>query len=58
MRMNGDLDWVSSGSFITAERGLVDPEAKRLLRNITLAARIDVAVLLLIVIDMTVKPFS
>jgi uncharacterized membrane protein len=43
---------------ITAERGLADPEAKRLLRNITFAARIDVAFLLLIVIDMTVKPFS
>jgi uncharacterized membrane protein len=43
---------------LTAERGLTDPEAKTLLRNITVAARIDVASLLLIVIDMTVKPFS
>jgi hypothetical protein len=43
---------------LTPERGLADPEAKRLLRNMTLAARIDVAFLLVIVIDMTAKPFS
>jgi hypothetical protein len=43
---------------ITTERGLADPEAKTLLRNVTLAARVDLAFLLLIVIDMTVKPFS
>jgi uncharacterized membrane protein len=43
---------------IATERGLADPEAASLLRRITLAARIDVAFLLLIVIDMTVKPFS
>jgi hypothetical protein len=41
-----------------ADRGPADPEVKSLLRGITLAARIDVAFLLLIVIDMTVKPFS
>jgi uncharacterized membrane protein len=43
---------------VMSERGPADPEATRLLRNVTLAARIDVAFLLLIVIDMTVKPFS
>jgi uncharacterized membrane protein len=43
---------------ILAERGPSDPEAAALLRNITLAGRIDVAFLLLIVVDMTVKPFS
>jgi uncharacterized membrane protein len=43
---------------VMAERGPADPEAKTLLRNVTIAARIDVASLLLIVIDMTVKPFS
>jgi uncharacterized membrane protein len=43
---------------IITERGPSDPEAASLLRNITLAARIDVALLLLIVVDMTVKPFS
>jgi uncharacterized membrane protein len=43
---------------ILAERGPSDPEAAALLRNITLAGRVDVALLLLIVIDMTVKPFS
>jgi uncharacterized membrane protein len=43
---------------VMMERGPADPEAQTLLRNITLAARIDVAFLLLIVIDMTVKPFS
>jgi hypothetical protein len=43
---------------LITERGPADPEAASLLRNITLAARVDVALLLLIVIDMTVKPFS
>jgi uncharacterized membrane protein len=43
---------------VATERGLADPEAKRLLRNVTLAARIDLAILLLIVVDMTVKPFN
>jgi hypothetical protein len=41
-----------------ADRGPADPEVKSLLRRITLAARIDVAFLLLIIIDMTVKPLS
>jgi uncharacterized membrane protein len=45
-------------SALMADRGPADPEVKALLRKITLAARIDVALLLLIVIDMTVKPFS
>jgi hypothetical protein len=45
-------------SALMADRGPADPEVKSLLRKITLAARIDVAFLLLIVIDMTVKPFS
>jgi uncharacterized membrane protein len=45
-------------SALMADRGPADPEVKSLLRRITLAARIDVAFLLLIVIDMTVKPFS
>jgi uncharacterized membrane protein len=43
---------------IMTERGPSDPEAASLLRNITLAGRIDVALTLLIVVDMTVKPFS
>lgn len=43
---------------IMADRGPADPEVKVLLRKVTLAARMDVAFLLLIVIDMTVKPFS
>jgi uncharacterized membrane protein len=49
---------VSRLNAILSERGPTDPEALLQLRNITLAARIDLAFLLLIVIDMTVKPFG
>jgi uncharacterized membrane protein len=49
---------VSRLTAIISERGPTDPEALLLLRNLTLAARIDLAFLLVIVIDMTVKPFS
>jgi hypothetical protein len=34
------------------------PESQAVLGRILLAARIDIAVLLLVVIDMVVKPFS
>jgi uncharacterized membrane protein len=40
---------------VRTERGPTDPEAQSLLRGLLLAARIDAALLLLIVIDMTVK---
>jgi hypothetical protein len=41
------------------ERGPTDPEAHQsLLRGLLLVAGIDLALMLLIVIDMTVKPFS
>jgi uncharacterized membrane protein len=49
---------VSRLTALVSERGPTDPEAQLLLRNIALAARIDVAVLLMIIVDMTVKPFS
>lgn len=39
-------------------RTAADPEATTLLRNVTFAARIDRAFLLVIVVDMTVKPFA
>jgi uncharacterized membrane protein len=40
------------------ERGPKDPEVQTRLRRILLALRVDVAVMLLIVFDMVVKPFS
>jgi uncharacterized membrane protein len=40
------------------ERGPKDPEVQSRLRRILLALRVDVAVMLLIVFDMVVKPFS
>jgi uncharacterized membrane protein len=40
------------------ERGPQDPEVQTRLRRILLALRVDVAVMLLIVFDMVVKPFS
>ena len=40
------------------ERGPQDPEVQTRLRRILLVLRIDVAVMLLIVFDMVVKPFS
>ena len=40
------------------ERGAKDPEVQMRLRRILLALRVDVAVMLLIVFDMVVKPFS
>jgi uncharacterized membrane protein len=43
---------------VRTERGPTDPEAQALIRSLLLVARIDLTVLLLIVIDMTVKPFS
>jgi hypothetical protein len=49
---------VSRLSTIVSERGPTDPDALLLLRNVTIAARVDLAFLLLVVIDMTVKPFS
>jgi uncharacterized membrane protein len=49
---------VSRLSTIASERGPTDPDALLLLRNVTIAARVDLAFLLLVVIDMTVKPFS
>jgi uncharacterized membrane protein len=41
-----------------AERGPQDPEVQTRLRRILLVLRVDVAVMLLIVFDMVVKPFS
>ena len=43
---------------LLSERGPADADVQALIRRILLAARLDVAVLLLIVVDMTVKPFS
>lgn len=40
------------------ERGPKDPEVQMRLRRILLVLRVDVAVMLLIVFDMVVKPFS
>ena len=40
------------------ERGPKDPEVQTRLRRILLVLRVDVAVMLLIVFDMVVKPFS
>jgi uncharacterized membrane protein len=38
--------------------GAHSPEAQALIRRILLVARIDVAVLLLVIVDMVVKPFA
>lgn len=43
---------------LVAERGEQDPQVQALLRQVLLVARVDVALLFLIVIDMTVRPFS
>jgi uncharacterized membrane protein len=39
------------------DRGPTDPEAQHLIKNILLVTRVDVIVLLLIVFDMTAKPW-
>jgi hypothetical protein len=64
-RCLGDLDGNRVG-FLTPriktlnalieERGEKDPAVQAAVRPILLAARLDIALLLLIVIDMTVKP--
>ena len=41
-----------------AERGPKDPEVQSRLRLILLVLRVDIAVMLLIVFDMVVKPFA
>lgn len=40
------------------ERGVTDPEVQAVMKRIMLISRFDVAVLLLVVADMTAKPFS
>ena len=40
------------------ERGPTDPETIALIRRILLIARVDIAVLLIVVLDMVTKPFS
>jgi uncharacterized membrane protein len=43
---------------VSDERGPTDPEAIALINRILLIARIDIAVLLIVVLDMVTKPFS
>ena len=43
---------------LISERGASDPETQAVLGRLLLFGRIDLAVLFLIVVDMTVKPFS
>ena len=45
-------------SALVAEKGADDPEATAQIQKILLVARIDVAVLLLVIIDMVTKPFA
>ncbi len=40
------------------ERGVTDPEVQSVMKRIMLISRFDAAVLLLVVADMTAKPFS
>jgi uncharacterized membrane protein len=42
---------------LAAERGMEDPETQARLRRILAVSRIDLAILALIVVDMTAKPF-
>ena len=39
-------------------RGVEHPETQAVLKKLLLVARVDIAVLLLVVADMTAKPFS
>lgn len=43
---------------VSEERGPTDPEAIALTNRILLIARVDIAVLLIVVLDMVTKPFS
>jgi hypothetical protein len=43
---------------VAAEHGPKSPEAQARLRKILLVARVDVALLFVIVLDMVAKPFS
>ena len=43
---------------LMAERGVDDPQTEAVLQRILLVARLDIVLLTLIVVDMTVKPFS
>jgi uncharacterized membrane protein len=43
---------------LLTERDVTDPEVQGLMKRIMLITRVDVAVLLLVVADMTAKPFS
>ncbi len=43
---------------VSDERGPTDPEAIALINRILLIARVDIAVLLIVVLDMVTKPFS
>jgi hypothetical protein len=43
---------------VAAEHGSKSPQAQARLRRILLVARVDVALLFVIVLDMVAKPFS
>jgi uncharacterized membrane protein len=43
---------------LTAEKGATHPETQAAIRRILLIARVDVAMLILVVVDMVVKPFA
>ena len=43
---------------LSAAKGAEDPEAQALTRKLLLVIRFDMAVLLLVVADMVLKPFS
>ncbi len=43
---------------LTEEKGALHPETQAAIRRILLIARVDVAMLFLVVVDMVVKPFS
>lgn len=43
---------------LVEEKGAADPEAQRRIRRILVYSRIELVLLILVVIDMTIKPFS
>lgn len=43
---------------LVEERGATDPEAQRRIRRILVLSRVDLLLLVLVVVDMVIKPFS
>lgn len=43
---------------LAAEKGFEDPETQAVLQRLVLVSRIELGILLLVVIDMAIKPFS